>query len=314
MADGAKQGYTGILSSGYYLDHLFPAAKHYAVDPVHADSGLTAEEETRILGGEACMWGEYVGPENIDSRIWPRMAAIAERFWSPRDVTDVADMYRRLAIVSVHLEEFGLTHETYADRMLRRLAGSPEVEPLKTLAGVVEPLKVLGRERVNPITQMTPLTRLVDVAGPDSRAARQFSSMVEALLGDAPRFSLYREGIENLLVEWHKVHPTIYAMADKSPVMREAEPLARDLSEMSAAALQALGYLSHGVAPHDGWRDEKLSLIEKVFKTKSEVEFPILPTVRQLVIAASEIPQLKTMSPVEWKTHVTMLASDNNKK
>ncbi|HEX8774149.1 MAG TPA: family 20 glycosylhydrolase [Pyrinomonadaceae bacterium] len=314
LAEGAKQGYTGILSNGYYLDHLFPAAKLYAVDPVRADSGLTAEEEARILGGEACMWGEYVGPENIDSRIWPRMAAVAERFWSPRSVTDVNDMYRRLAVVSVHLEEFGLTHELYADRMLRRLAGSREVEPLRTLAGVVEPLKGLGRERVNPITQMTPLTRLVDVAGADSRAARQFSLMVEALLGDAPRFSLYRDGIENLLLEWHKVHPTIYAMADKSPVMREAEPLARDLSDLSASGLEALGYLSQGVVPYDGWRDQKLALIEKVSKTKSEVEFPILPTVRQLVIAASEIPQLRTMSPAEWKSHVTALASDNNKK
>ena len=314
LAEGAKQGYTGILSSGYYLDHLYPAAMVYAVDPVRADSGLTPEEEARILGGEACMWAEYVSPENIDSRIWPRMAAIAERFWSPRSVTDVDDMYRRLAVVSVHLEELGLMHELYADKMLRRMAGSQEVQPLKTLAGVLEPLKVLGRANVHPITQMTPLTRLVDVAGPDSRAARRFSLMVEALLSDAPRFSVYREEIENLLSEWHRVHPTIYAMADRSPVMREAEPLALELSQMSAAALEALGYLSAGVAPHDGWRAEKLALIEEVSKTKSELEFPILPTVRRLVIAASEIPQLKSMSPAEWNSHVTTLASDNDKK
>ena len=42
------------------------------------------------------MWGEFVSPENIDSRIWPRAAAIAERLWSPGDVQDVDDMYRRL--------------------------------------------------------------------------------------------------------------------------------------------------------------------------------------------------------------------------
>jgi hexosaminidase len=314
LAEGAKQGYAGILSSGYYLDHLYPAARIYTVDPVPADSGLTPEEEARILGGEACMWAEYVSPENIDSRIWPRMAAIAERFWSPRSVTDVDDMYRRLAVVSVHLEELGLMHELYADKMLRRMAGSQDVQPLKTLAGVVEPLKVLGRSNVYPITQMTPLTRLVDVAGPDSRASRRFSLMVEALLGDAPRFSVYREEIENLLSEWHRVHPTIYAMADRSPVMREAEPLALELSQMSAAALEAIGYLAAGVAPPDGWRTEKLALIETVSKTKSELEFPILPTVRRLVIAASEVPKLKTMSPAEWNTHVTTLASDNNKK
>src|SRR5205085_4802513 len=38
LAEGAKKGYTGILSNGYYLDHLRTAAQHYAVDPVRADS------------------------------------------------------------------------------------------------------------------------------------------------------------------------------------------------------------------------------------------------------------------------------------
>src|SRR5204863_2642233 len=76
LAEGAKKGYAGILSSGYYLDHLLPAAKLYAVDPIRAEAGLTEQEAARILGGEACMWGEYVSPETIDSRIWPRLAAI----------------------------------------------------------------------------------------------------------------------------------------------------------------------------------------------------------------------------------------------
>jgi hypothetical protein len=136
--------------------------------------------------------------------------------------------------------------------------------------------------------------------------------MVEGMLGDAPRFHVYRDSIQDALTEWHKVHPTIYVMADRSPVMLEAEPLARNLSEMSAAGLEALEYLSKGVAPPGEWRDEKLAMIEKIGKSKSEVEFAILPTMRHLIIAASEVSQLKTMSPAEWRTHVTTLA--NNKK
>jgi hexosaminidase len=309
LAEGAKKGYTGILSSGYYLDHMRTAAYHYAVDPVRADSGLTEQEAARILGGEACMWGEYVSPENIDSRIWPRMAAIAERFWSPRTVTDVADMYRRLEAISVQLEDLGLMHQTYSGKMLRRMVGGERVQQLKTLVDVLEPLKVLGRSEVIPITQMTPLTRIVDVAGADSRPAREFAMMVEAMLNDSPRFHVYRSGIQNLLEEWRQVHPAIYAIADKSPIIREAEPLARDLSELSGAGLEALGYLSEGVAPPDEWRNEKLALIEKIARTKSEVEFPILPTVRLLIVAAGEISQLKTMTPGDWKAHVTALAT-----
>ena len=68
------------------------AARHYAVDPMGgAAANLTPDQQKlRILGGESCMWSEYVNAENIDSRIWPRNAAIAERLWSPQSVTDPA--------------------------------------------------------------------------------------------------------------------------------------------------------------------------------------------------------------------------------
>ena len=50
LAAGAKQGYAGILSAGYYLDHMQPASAHYSVDPVPANSDLTPEQAARILG------------------------------------------------------------------------------------------------------------------------------------------------------------------------------------------------------------------------------------------------------------------------
>src|SRR5882724_443561 len=124
LAKAATNGYAGILSSGYYLDHMRPAAQHYAVDPIPANSTLTEQQKELILGGEACMWSEYISPETIDSRIWPRLGAIAERFWSPGTVTDVDDLYRRMAALSVQLEVFGLNNETTADRLMRNLSGS----------------------------------------------------------------------------------------------------------------------------------------------------------------------------------------------
>src|SRR6202022_3464130 len=104
-AQTAKKGYRGILSNGYYLDLGWPAARHYAVDPLSDDAAaLSAEEKQRIMGGEACIWSEYVGPENIDSRIWPRTAAIAERLWSPQVLRDPGSMYQRMTAESARLE------------------------------------------------------------------------------------------------------------------------------------------------------------------------------------------------------------------
>ena len=309
LAEGAKQGYTGILSNGYYLDYLAPAEQHYLVDPVSADSGLTATEAARVLGGEACMWAEYVSTENIDTRIWPRLAAIAERLWSPREVRDVEDMYRRLEAVSVQLEEVGLTHRTAPGKMLRRLVGGERVEPLEALVGTLAPT-FFRRERVRPITQMTPLTRLVDAAVPDSRAAREFASAVGALLSDAPRFESRRERVRGFLDEWRAAYAAVRVLADRSPVMRDAEPLAGDLNEMSAAGLEALQYLSAGIAPPAGWREEKLVLLDRVAKMPREVEFVILPSLRRLVFAAAELPQLRTLTAAEWKAGVLKLAEE----
>ena len=80
---GAAAGYQGILSAPYYLDAMKSAADHYLADPIPANTSLTLDQQKLILGGEACMWGEQISPQTIDSRMWPRTAAIAERFWSP---------------------------------------------------------------------------------------------------------------------------------------------------------------------------------------------------------------------------------------
>src|SRR6266496_733005 len=113
LAAAAKQGYRGLLSFGYYLDLIWPAARHYAVDPMSGGAAsLTPEEQQRILGGEACMWSEFITPETIDSRIWPRLAAIAERFRSPQNVTDPKSMYQRMEEISWRLGWLGLNHES----------------------------------------------------------------------------------------------------------------------------------------------------------------------------------------------------------
>ena len=308
LAEAAKKGYDGILSAGYYIDLMYPASDHYRPDPIPADSTLTPEEAKHVLGGEATMWGEWVSPETIDSRIWPRTAAIAERLWSPRTIVDVEDMYRRLGVISLQLEELGLAHKRNHDMLLRRLTRSEDIVPLRTLASIVEPVKEYRRYQVRPQTMLSPLTGLVDAVPPDSEAARSFTLMVDGLLSDAPRFQLYRESINDTFVRWREAGPALDALIGRSPALMEAKPLADDLSQMALIGLESLAYLSKGVAPTTEWRDSRLALLEQAAKPRAALEFAITPGVRQLVIAAAELPRLQEMTPIEWKANVKRLA------
>jgi hexosaminidase len=308
LAEAVKKGFSGVLSAGYYIDLSYPASNHYRVDPVAADKNLSPQEEARILGGEATMWGEYVGPETIDSRIWPRAAAIAERFWSPRSVDDVDDMYRRLAVVSVRLEEIGLTHEKNYRSLLRRMAGVKEIGPLETLVSVVEPVKQYNRGKQRSTTMLSPLTGFVDAARPDSEAARHFAALVAGFLADAPRFQTGREEMERTLVKWRDARPAIEAITGRSG-LRDAEHLAAELFDLAQAALEALACLTESKTPDGPWAKVKTAILQQAAKPKpSAVEFAILPSVRQLVIAAIELPQLRGQSPLEWRKRVKTLA------
>ncbi|HQR47664.1 MAG TPA: family 20 glycosylhydrolase, partial [Thermoanaerobaculia bacterium] len=188
IADAARQGHDVLRSHGWYLDHLQSAAVHYGVDPVPAGTELSPAAAARILGGEACMWTEYVSAETLDARLWPRLAAVAERLWSPAEVADVADMYRRLEIESARLEAFGLTHRSSLAPMLARLVGPREVARIEGLAALVEPAGTGGRARARAVTQQTPLTSFADAVRPESREARELRSRVDRYLAAAPAF------------------------------------------------------------------------------------------------------------------------------
>ena len=304
LSDAARQGYRGLLSAGYYLDLISPAADHYAADPLQPGAG--DDERSRVLGGEACMWSEFVSPETVDSRIWPRLLAIAERLWSPATVRDVDDMYRRLDANAVRLEELGLTHEKNYGMMLRRLAGERDVAALRTLADAVEPVKVYARGAQRPYTQMTPLTRLVDAARPDSRVARAVARAVTALLDDAPRFSAGRDELLALFAGWQEASAALVPVIARSPVLQEAEPLARDLGVLAEIGREATTHVVAGPAQDASWRDEKLASLQQAAAPRAQLEFPppLLAALRELVVAAAQRARLDATSPADWAREV----------
>lgn len=237
MEKAAREGYRSILSNGYYIDLMQPASFHYANDPLPADTELSGAEQARVLGGEATMWSEHVTEETVDSRIWPRTAAIAERLWSPSAVSDVDDLYRRLDLVALQLEEHGLAHLKNRAMMMRRLAGGYDFAALQLLADLVEPLKVYERNADHRYRSYSPYTLLPDIAIADAPGARRFNADVAAYSssGDADA----RLRIEHQLASWRDNHAGFEALADRSPALREALPLSAALRDLAALGLGA---------------------------------------------------------------------------
>jgi hexosaminidase len=282
LAEAARHGFSSILSAGYYLDHIEPASKLYAVDPLAGEAAtLSADEKARIIGGEVAMWGEFISAENVYSRIWPRTAAIAERLWSPEEVNDVPSMYRRLEAVSRELDQLGLTHRSSYLPMLVRLAGGDPVGPLQTLADVVEPATFGQRIRTHKYTQMTPLDGLVDAARPESETARDFAALVDRTDRDQARIWLTRWRDNDALLQ-----PTL----EKSALLKEDIPVSADLSRLASIGLQALDYLDRNQRPPESWLAQQRAFLEKLKKPQADVRIAIMPSVEKLVNAAASLP------------------------
>jgi hexosaminidase len=293
VAVAAKMGFRGILSSGYYLDLGWSAARHYAVDPVSDDAAaLAAEEKQRILGGEACMWSEYVSAENIDSRIWPRSAAIAERLWSPREVRDVASMYARMDVESARLEWLGLTHRTYYRQMLQRIAGAAtpeEFAALQALADVVEPVKDYTRPATATFepTSESPLNRVVDAVPLESDAGRRFNELVDQYLAGGCSDSEAEARLRTLLVRWQGNDRTFQSLAQHSLLAGEAGATSQDLSSIGASGLEALDILTRAKIAAEPWKAQQLAMLADAEKPKKQLLLIPEAGVHKLVEAAA---------------------------
>jgi hexosaminidase len=290
LAAAAKQGYSGLLSNGYYLDLMWPAARHYAVDPTSgAAANLTPEEAKHILGGEACMWAEYITPETIDSRIWPRLAAVAERLWSPQNVTDTKSMYERLDEESVRLGWLGLTHDSNYVAMLRRMAGSEDIRALRVLADAVEPTKDYTRSEVYPVppVKRVPLNRLVDAARPESAVARHFAELVGTYVESGYKDSSAEAQIRAWLVKWQGNHATLKPLLETSFLLSEDLPLSEDLATLSAAGLQALDAIKTNQPLAEPWRVEQLAVVERSMQPRANLLIMVAPSIQKLIEGAS---------------------------
>jgi hexosaminidase len=292
LASAARQGNRGILSAGYYIDLNQSAAAHYEVDPMSGDAAsLTPDEKARILGGEATMWSEFVTPENIDSRIWPRTVAIAERLWSPQDVRDLDSMYRRLNVISQRLQYDNLLHLASTQLMLERMSGQndpgpPDPESLKLLASLVQPPLDYQREGLASYDVYSPLNHMVDAVPPESETAREFRDLVARLTSGRASPAEWLQA-RALLTGWRDNDAKVEPVLQGSAITLELVPVSKQIAEVAAIGLRALDNLENHRTVDASVTAKDLQVLKNAEKPKAVLRDMLVAPVEDLVHAAA---------------------------
>jgi hexosaminidase len=311
LSEGARQGYQGILSAPYYLDGQKTSAQMFLADPIPVDTTLTPDQQKLILGGEVCMWAEQLNTETIDSRLWPRTMAVAERLWSPQGDRDVSDMYRRLRINSLQLEGLGLRHISGPETVRRNLLLERDTEALDVLASVLEPVDFHERSKLQHTNGWTALDRLVDAVVPDPPSRQQVAGEVDAisggmkvplpsdpkqgldLSGDVPEgrmpsseVSFHR--LRRRFLSWQSAETRLLEDVQQTPRLSDAAVRADQLGQLAGVGLSSLAYLESHTVPPAGWQAQQLNILDAAEQPSALVRFTVLYSMRKLVLAAAQ--------------------------
>ncbi|MBL0183582.1 MAG: beta-N-acetylhexosaminidase [Chitinophagaceae bacterium] len=117
--EAAKQKHQVVMTPGnpVYFDHTQsknedsvtiggynPIENVYAYEPIPKE--LSTEEGKYVLGAQANMWAEYQEyPSKVEYMMFPRMTALSEVLWSPKEKRDWKDFERRLPSVFERLDK-----------------------------------------------------------------------------------------------------------------------------------------------------------------------------------------------------------------
>jgi len=284
--DLTKERMTGnnslLISRGFYLDYFFPAAQHY-INPSLPDTA-SPTSITPVHGGEAAMWSEVEDRWNIDSRIWPRAAAVAERLWSPASVTDVDDMYRRLYLVNAQLDQQGLDTISAYERQIRRMAGSLPAAPLEDFLNLLSPTPGFGRLfAMAPmpdyqLNSYAPLNGVDDLLLVDSETEFAFHTAWKRW--QQTRDAAQDKILRSYLSQWAACPAVLKPYFEQSVSLRAVSEQADILAQLSTLALQKLA--PPGENSLD--KDKVKSLLQKASMSRAGTSLVLLPEFKEILL------------------------------
>ncbi|SHF76207.1 hexosaminidase [Salegentibacter echinorum] len=121
MTKSLKEGYE-IVNSYHvytYLDYSYksiPLSKAYSFNPI--PDGLKKEDEKKVLGLGCQMWGEFIPTvEDMQRKVFPRIAAYAEVGWSGRDKKDYERFKAALPNLLKRWKNKGIIYGEIADKL-----------------------------------------------------------------------------------------------------------------------------------------------------------------------------------------------------
>lgn len=230
------------------------------------------------------MWTDIVSDENMDNRIWPRTAAIAERLWSPEEVQDVDWMYKRLTIISLKLGYYGLRHRLITDEMLERMSGEPDPVPLKVLAAIVQPPRLYERQQLRAFTDFTPLNHLDDAVPPESDTAREFNEIAKRIVSGKANPEEWQKA-RQWLVLWRDNDAQLQPLLARSYLLQELSPVSRNLSRVAEIGLEALDALHENRLVSAELRQRNIESLKASGKPQAVLLLMVAPSVELLVQA-----------------------------
>jgi hexosaminidase len=165
------------------------------------------------------------------------------------------------------------------------LAGTQQIDALRPLAAVLEPVNFdtrSGWSEAHAVTTQTPLNSLVDALPPDPPSRHDFGDLMSTYLQDPIAHAEEEDELNDTFHSW-TAQPELFELMSGSPQLAEALPRAQQLTELGTLGVEALSYLSSGVAAPPGWKAQKLAILDDAEKPVALVRFTVLKPLRDLV-------------------------------